>query len=273
MAGLNVRKSSESRNKPACDRCRGQKLCCIWDSDLLKCHRCARADTICVVTPRRAKGASVQCNDTTESICDRGPVPSTTGLLPDVLDWSFPLASSTGAGSNGFAPPPTATATHKQSNGGDVDHVKQSSDVQVAIIQHPLHDDSVTSQTQVALSARVADIQLGRLFALTAQLRGVTERVVSLAAEQIPRQVLTDNAMALLVLSRYSRLDYVYARAMDVLREVQGSDEKFDNSYQLISVFSIDGFSLGACQEFQIRLNIIIEGLRGDVEYPNKVLI
>ena len=41
----------------ACDRCRGQKLRCIWESvQATKCRRCTRADAICTVLPRRPMG-------------------------------------------------------------------------------------------------------------------------------------------------------------------------------------------------------------------------
>lgn len=134
----------------------------------------------------------------------------------------------------------------------DINYVKQLSEFQVAVIQHPLHDDSLTGQAHIAPSARIADLQLGRLFALTVQLRGATEHLLSLEGVRNLRQVLKDNAAVQLALSCYVRLDYVYSRAVDVLRDIQRSGQKLDDSYQLMSGFAIDGFSLGACQEFQL---------------------
>ncbi|KAK4150306.1 hypothetical protein C8A00DRAFT_37087 [Chaetomidium leptoderma] len=42
--------------KAACDRCRGQKLRCIWDSKELQCQRCARANAVCTVPAPRPMG-------------------------------------------------------------------------------------------------------------------------------------------------------------------------------------------------------------------------
>ena len=52
--------------KAACDRCRGQKLRCIWDPKEPQCRRCTRADAVCTVPlprpmgrpPRRHRSAS-----------------------------------------------------------------------------------------------------------------------------------------------------------------------------------------------------------------------
>lgn len=42
--------------KAACDRCRGQKLRCIWDAEESQCRRCLRADTTCTVPLPRPMG-------------------------------------------------------------------------------------------------------------------------------------------------------------------------------------------------------------------------
>ncbi|KAI1475091.1 hypothetical protein F4774DRAFT_304217 [Daldinia eschscholtzii] len=287
MASPKARKSRKTDIKPACDRCRGQKLRCIWDGDT-KCRRCTRADSVCIVAARRRQGRPPKglSDSNAESMCSRSPAPSVTSLMSDVLDWRSPLTSSakttaptTGVSSKGFAPLPTTTKIDNVSIEGNASYVKELSDVQVAIINHPLHDDSATNQI------RVAELQLGQLFTITSQLRDVTKQVISLTPEDISHRALRDNATVLLVLSCYSRLDFVYARAVDILRDVQSSNQNLDDSYQLISGFSIDGFSLDACKEFQIsfvlqlceqirqRLNVTIEGLRGNVEYPNRILV
>ena len=42
--------------KVACDRCRGQKLRCVWENNFRKCHRCTRAKSVCHVSPPRPMG-------------------------------------------------------------------------------------------------------------------------------------------------------------------------------------------------------------------------
>ena len=42
--------------KAACDRCRGQKLRCIWDPKEPQCQRCARANAVCTVPLPRPMG-------------------------------------------------------------------------------------------------------------------------------------------------------------------------------------------------------------------------
>lgn len=50
------RLSKSSPPKAACDRCRGQKLRCIWDPKGPQCQRCARANTVCTVPLPRPMG-------------------------------------------------------------------------------------------------------------------------------------------------------------------------------------------------------------------------
>lgn len=42
--------------KVACDRCRGQKLRCIWDTNTQRCRRCAKAKTKCMILPPQPMG-------------------------------------------------------------------------------------------------------------------------------------------------------------------------------------------------------------------------
>ncbi|KAI0836430.1 hypothetical protein F5Y06DRAFT_273376 [Hypoxylon sp. FL0890] len=387
MAGVQARRGLGIRNKPACDRCRGQKLRCIWEDEAPKCRRCTRAETVCATAPRRPLGrppsgfydsASEQSfgwkeyqadpdvplqprnTDRAAATQSHDAAPPGIGFLSDDIRWSLipgspgnAFTKPTSPRSNSFtspspamqfdlgeflndfsstpanavfgtnnrhdasSPPSAAMANHDLATpshtiemsrsptalslAGDVrmpmpnsvaneapsmevdsDYVKQLSDIQVALIHHPLHANSARSQVRNGLGTRVADLQLGRLFALTVQLRAAAERVTPLELEEMSRQVLRDNAMVLLALSCYNRLDYVYSQAVELLREVQRSDQKLDDSYQLMSGFAIDGFSLGACKEFQVsfvlqlceqirrRLSATMEKLRGDVDYPNK---
>lgn len=40
----------------ACDRCRGQKLRCMWDTGMQRCRRCDKANSICAILPPRHMG-------------------------------------------------------------------------------------------------------------------------------------------------------------------------------------------------------------------------
>lgn len=42
--------------RPACDRCRGQKLRCTWDAKEPQCQRCQRANAVCTVPLPRPMG-------------------------------------------------------------------------------------------------------------------------------------------------------------------------------------------------------------------------
>lgn len=84
-------------SKSACDRCRGQKLRCIWDDFSGRCRRCTRADSVCAVLPRRAMG--------------RPP----SQHVPSSLRGSAPSRSSTSrasslSASTAAAPPPPPPA-------------------------------------------------------------------------------------------------------------------------------------------------------------------
>ena len=48
--------------KVACDRCRGQKLRCVWDPRSSKCRRCTRAKAVCIILPPRPMGRP-SCGD------------------------------------------------------------------------------------------------------------------------------------------------------------------------------------------------------------------
>lgn len=57
MASANNDAAMKSNGaKPACDRCRGQKLRCIWEPKSQQCRRCARANAVCAIPPPRPMG-------------------------------------------------------------------------------------------------------------------------------------------------------------------------------------------------------------------------
>lgn len=71
--------------------------------------------------------------------------------------------------------------------------------------------------------------------------------------------VARDRATALLALSIYTRLETAYTHACCILQDLaqNGGDELVradDFSYALMPELSIDGFSLGSCHDFQLRL-------------------
>ncbi|RYO79134.1 hypothetical protein DL764_010044 [Monosporascus ibericus] len=171
----------------------------------------------------------------------------------------------------------------------DINYIRQLCDIHAALVQHPLYGESLTRQARpqarAGSGARISDLQLGRLFALTVQLKGMTGHVLPIkggGTAETPRQPLKNSATVLLALSCYVRLDQIYSRAVDALREVHSSDQKLDDSYQLMSGLTIDGFSLGACQDFQLkfvlqlceqihqRLGATVERARTNVAYRNK---
>lgn len=56
LGTLSVDPSYSAPKKGACDRCRGQKLRCIWDTRLQRCHRCHKANAVCTLLPPRPMG-------------------------------------------------------------------------------------------------------------------------------------------------------------------------------------------------------------------------
>ncbi|RYP12299.1 hypothetical protein DL765_007410 [Monosporascus sp. GIB2] len=142
----------------------------------------------------------------------------------------------------------------------DINYIKQLCDIHAAIVQRPLYDECLTRQAQpqaqAASGARISELQLGRLFALTVQLKGMTGHALPIeggGTAETPRQPLKNSATVLLALSCYARLDQIYSRAVDALREVHSSGQKVDDLYQLMSGLTVGGFSLCACQDFQLR--------------------
>ncbi|KAI3326236.1 hypothetical protein HD806DRAFT_440806 [Xylariaceae sp. AK1471] len=407
-----VLRATGSGSKPACDRCRGQKLRCAWEPDLHKCNRCIRAGTVCAMPPRRPIGRppsrinsnttdttrehvfnswdkyqddtsmSTSINNTTTNPNIPVPPPTAGGsnmtsmrnapwpaspgnIMPDDAPWSsaFMPSSSTVTASSAqwdfsnfaFTPPAslqlsleelvnefsgsptvvsgigtsTQSSPHStndvnhqfgatgynnnispgsldagndvpmprgdsvprsgnlRSRTGDINYVKQLCDVHIALVQHPLHNEALAKQAQdpAGTSARVADLQLGRLFALTVQLKEMTGSATSFTGDNIAessRKVPNDNATILLAFSCHERLDQLYARAIETLRDAQKSDQGLDASYQLMPGLSVDGFSLGACQDFQLsfvlqlceqirhRLAASLKGVRGTLNSRNK---
>ncbi|RYP61293.1 hypothetical protein DL771_010170 [Monosporascus sp. 5C6A] len=171
----------------------------------------------------------------------------------------------------------------------DINYIRQLCDIHAALVQHPLYDESLTAQgqpqAQGGSGVRISDLQLGRLFALTVQLKGMTGHVLPIEGDgtaETPRQPLKNSATVLLALSCYARLDQIYFRAVDALRKVHSSGQKLDDSYQLMSGLTVDGFSLGACKDFQLsfvlqlceqihqRLGTTVERARTNADYRNK---
>ncbi|KAI9035771.1 Zn(II)2Cys6 transcription factor domain-containing protein [Aspergillus affinis] len=88
-----VIKSSGPR--PACERCRGQKLRCIWETSSPQCRRCARAKAVCTIPRARPMGRPPrQCRDNSSYFgCDGEHPPSLedSRLCMQSSDESMPL--------------------------------------------------------------------------------------------------------------------------------------------------------------------------------------
>lgn len=77
--------TKNKKPKSACDRCRGQKLRCIWDSPE-QCRRCVRAKAICTVPrpkpmgrPPNVRGSSYVAYETQEDMTTQ-PIEETSPL-------------------------------------------------------------------------------------------------------------------------------------------------------------------------------------------------
>ncbi|KAL2159580.1 hypothetical protein VTH06DRAFT_2149 [Thermothelomyces fergusii] len=132
--------------KAACDRCRGQKLRCIWDPKEPQCQRCARANAVCTIPPPRPMGRPPRqyrsqsssshgrgqtqslYSWTEENAASTAPVSDedtdiamgSANVLSDPLDFLpwFPETDSLGlAASRGTFPPPVAAPAPVSHNG------------------------------------------------------------------------------------------------------------------------------------------------------------
>jgi len=149
--------------------------------------------------------------------------------------------------------------------------VKKLCDIHKALVHHPLYNEhSLLSHERNGLlegPGQIADLQLGRLLALTVQLKEMTGLVGGpfdgggIGGDAKPGNGKVpdgDNATILLALSCHERLDQLYTHAIEALREAEKkTDRGFDASYQLLSGLTVDGFSLGACHDFQ--LNFVLQ--------------
>ncbi len=70
--------------KTACDRCRGQKLRCIWDDDAAQCRRCVRAKAACTVAPPRPMGRPPKRTRSLHSHHAQPPVTRNPGNLSNM---------------------------------------------------------------------------------------------------------------------------------------------------------------------------------------------
>ncbi|KAK4032235.1 hypothetical protein C8A01DRAFT_20668 [Parachaetomium inaequale] len=86
-------KANTRKEKAACDRCRGQKLRCIWDPKEPQCQRCARANAVCTVPLPRPMGRPPRRHRTASSSChSRGQTQS----LPESPSEENPAATVSG---------------------------------------------------------------------------------------------------------------------------------------------------------------------------------
>ncbi|EED17264.1 hypothetical protein TSTA_023180 [Talaromyces stipitatus ATCC 10500] len=306
--GGHRKSQSETLHKTACDRCRGQKLRCVWEPRSRQCQRCERAKAVCSISPPRPMGrpmavsshnrnaqremghevhrfespcppeACVPTNDASFSVDD-------TTQADISWDASFSSLMNDGCPSNAyiqpesfevFSPPPVPGFFDAQINIGNSPGVQPSGqpagnyhdkageiaedtsdDIQlcnltIALSRHPLHPAAMSAAPPLLRRkiVRVADLEIGRLLSMTAQLA----RIVPVNDNaSYPRQA---QSTILLILSCYSRLEAMFSSAVDALRELQKSEKPLDDSHPLMTGLVVDGFSLGTSQELQMRFII-----------------
>ena len=81
--------------KAACDRCRGQKLRCIWDPKEAQCQRCARANAICTVPLPRPMGRPPRQYRSASSSSSTG---HNRGQSQGLYSWSEESPTAPGSG-------------------------------------------------------------------------------------------------------------------------------------------------------------------------------
>ncbi|KAB8219913.1 hypothetical protein BDV33DRAFT_173129 [Aspergillus novoparasiticus] len=162
--------------------------------------------------------------------------------------------------------PPGDTTSHSPEK--HLQCLRELCELNIALFQHPLHanpaKDQNTEQSHTTLDTTsdssgdasttrkprfsVAELQIGQLLSLTA-------RIKKLVAENggSERQFFQDRSTALLALSCYTRLELIYSRMLDALRELQSSGEHLTDTEPIMPDLSIDGFSLGGCRDVQLR--------------------
>ncbi|KAK6835880.1 hypothetical protein RU639_001761 [Aspergillus parasiticus] len=202
-------------------------------------------------------GFDVQGPGTGVSI-DDGPL-ATSGLSGDVL-----VSQSRVSQSNSVAPGDTTLHSPEE----NLQCLKELCELNIALFQHPLHaspaqdqnteqshttfetisDSSGDASTTRKPSFSVAELQIGQLLSLTA-------RIKKLVAENggSEKQFFQDRSTALLALSCYTRLELIYSRMLDALRELESIGEHLADTEPIMPDLSIDGFSLGGCRDVQLR--------------------
>ncbi|KAI9037320.1 Zn(II)2Cys6 transcription factor domain-containing protein [Aspergillus affinis] len=147
----------------------------------------------------------------------------------------------------------------------------------VALYQHPLYANPglgnafhaqmmrtpASSGHSSPTSPCLSDLKMGRLLSMTVQLRNLVAGIASVdggkSLDEAPHgadHVSPDRSTALIVLSCYSRLDVIYTRAVDILRDVQRRGVPLRPSDCLMPSLAIDGFSLASCHGIQLTFII-----------------
>lgn len=189
-----------------------------------------------------------------------------------ILRTSEPPILAQGIGSdNALLPipdPAPADAAADGSKEADITYIKNLYDIHMILVQHPLYDDnSVASRARGGSCARTSDLQLGRLFEMTTKLKGLTRHATSMEGIDPFACSPRDKVMALLALSCYTGFSHAYGLAANTLREMQISGQKLDESHQLMSGLTVDGFSLGGGWDFQLNFVVnLCEQIRQRLE-------
>ncbi|KAI9035770.1 uncharacterized protein KD926_002920 [Aspergillus affinis] len=120
-----------------------------------------------------------------------------------------------------------------------------------------------SSEHSSPTSPCLSDLQIGRLLSITVQLRNLVAEIASVDSEKSLDEappgadhVSPDRSTALIVLSCYSRLDVIYTRDVDILRDVQRRGVPLRPSDRLMPSLAINGFSLASCHGIQLMFII-----------------
>ena len=114
---------------------------------------------------------------------------------------------------------------------------------------------------------RLAGLEIGQLLSMTARLSNVVAYIGSaeaprLVSEEEPattngqREQLCRRSTMLQALSCCFRLEVIFSNALDALQQVQKSGKPLEDSHRLMPGLAVDGFSLGTCQDLQLRFAI-----------------
>lgn len=154
----------------------------------------------------------------------------------------------------------------------------QLCELNVALFQHPLHQDrdatqspklSATESTNHAPAGNsnlmgghplpdlnVADLGIGNLLQMTAQLKELILGLQSLEHGTVKKGEGIDQSTKLMALSCYMRLDILYSHINQLLLQIRSGSRHLKDIDQLMVNLVIDGFSINKC--YSVQLDFLI---------------